>query len=194
MLQPIPIARFHPHRRVQREPIHIRAQRPLHERFVLRPAANPLVPFPGPFAERRAALHRRGGEFDQQLVVTSSVRPIDPFLRLAMLRAEFDGQYGERERWAAPLGALVGVHAAVPAAVTGGNAIVFVVMLMKLKLLLGAAAVLLAAAALSLSIAGERASPPTVRHRCQSAPIVRARPFELLTEYDGVPGPSNCPT
>ena len=80
MLQPIPIARFHPHRRVQREPIHIRAQRPLHERFVLRPAANPLVPFPGPFAERRAALHRRGGEFDQQLVVTSSVRPIDPFL------------------------------------------------------------------------------------------------------------------
>ena len=90
MLQPIPIARFHPHRRVQREPIHIRAQRPLHERFVLRPAANPLVPFPGPFAERRAALHRRGGEFDQQLVVTSSVRPIDPFLRLAMLRAEFE--------------------------------------------------------------------------------------------------------
>jgi len=60
MLQPIPIATFHPHRRVQREPIHIRAQRPLHERLVLRPATNPLAPFSGPFAERRIAMDGNG--------------------------------------------------------------------------------------------------------------------------------------
>lgn len=67
---------------------------------------------------------------------------------VALLRARLDTKFGTRERWAAPLGMLVGARAAVPAAVTGGGVLLFAGMLMKTKLLLGAGAVLLAAVAI----------------------------------------------
>jgi hypothetical protein len=64
--QLLAIERRHPHRRVQREPVHVHAQRTLHERLGAAAATYPLVPFAAALAERGTPLDRRGPEFPPQ--------------------------------------------------------------------------------------------------------------------------------
>jgi hypothetical protein len=80
---------------------------------------------------------------------------------LELLRERLDREFGTRERWTKPLGAIAGVRAAVPAATSGAMVMLFTGWLMNTKLLLGAAAVLVAAVAIPWSLAGERGGPGT---------------------------------
>ena len=75
MLQTIPIARFHPRRRMQREPIALRTQRRLHQRERLAAPVPPhsCIALPRAFAQCRTALHRRCREFWQQLPTVARV-------------------------------------------------------------------------------------------------------------------------
>lgn len=109
---------------------------------------------------------------------------------LAMLRAQLDAKYGKRERWAAPLGALVGVRAAAPAA---AGSVLFVGMLMNGKLLLGAAAVLVAAAAIPWSLAGGAGDPAARAESATPLAVAAAKePTPAANERVAlaVPGPA----
>ena len=70
--------RAHPRARVQREPFHLRAQRPLHERLIPPIATHSPVQLTGLRAQCRAALRRRRGQTRQQLVA-ASIRAIPSF-------------------------------------------------------------------------------------------------------------------
>jgi hypothetical protein len=65
LLQLLAIPRRHPRARMQREPIHLRAQRPLHQRLPATIAADPTIALASAFAKRR--------EPGQQLVTSSRV-------------------------------------------------------------------------------------------------------------------------
>jgi hypothetical protein len=72
VLQPSPVAACHAHRRVQREPIHLRAQRTLRERLV--PARGTE---PSQTHSAVAAVSRRAGTIAERVGASSSrrVRP-----------------------------------------------------------------------------------------------------------------------
>ncbi|HEX5054553.1 MAG TPA: sigma-70 family RNA polymerase sigma factor [Planctomycetota bacterium] len=107
---------------------------------------------------------------------------------LERLRARLDRNYGERQRWAAPLGTIVSAREGVTAALAGSGVALFVGMMMQTKLLVGAVAVLVIAVAIPWSSFGEQ-PPPAFEREPAGAITMHAEPAPRPNERLEVPTP-----